>query len=229
MRTWLIATAVCLMMMAGSTWAAIALRRSHCILDHFDVVAPGILYRSGDLRPEQLRWVVAQYGIKTIVNLQLPTDETEAERGLARELGVDFLNLPMPGDGFGREEQFRMALAAIDDSKRRPVLVHCARGTCRTGATVALYRFERGGWTLDDVTSEMVRQTYRDGHLPGYVYAMTKNRPWTELYYAVAAYDRNQPDDHAGTHADGAESPPVPTLQEGEVADAPDVPEAPGR
>lgn len=226
MRTWVIATAFCLALMAGSTWAAIALRRSQIIFDHFDVVVPGVFYRSGDLHPDQLRWVIERYGIKTIVNLQLPTDETEVERRLAANMSVDFLNLPMPGDGFGREEQFRMALAAIEDPRRRPVLVHCARGTCRTGATVALYRFEHDGWTLDDVTAEMVRQTYRDGYLPGYVYAMTKKRPWGELYYPVAAFDRNLPDapDNAATVF-----PPAPPLQDGEAAAAPDVLNAPGR
>ena len=77
----------------------------------------------------------------------------------------------MPGDGFGREDQFREVLKACDDPHRRPVLVHCARGTCRTGAAVALYRYERDGWTVEDVDAEMRRQSYRDGYLPGYVYA----------------------------------------------------------
>ena len=89
----------------------------------------------------------------------------------------------MPGDGFGEEWQFREILEILDDPDRCPVLVHCARGTCRTGAAVALYRFERDGWTIDDVAVEMRRQTYRYGWLPGYMYAMAKNRPalcWTE-------------------------------------------------
>ena len=52
------------------------------------------------------------------------------------------------------------------------MLVHCARGTCRTGALVALYRMERQGWTIEDVAAEMERQGYRDGYLCGYVYGM---------------------------------------------------------
>ncbi len=65
----------------------------------------------------------------------------------------------MPGDGFGEEAQFRKVLEVVDDPQRRPVLVHCARGTCRTGSAVALYRFERDGWTIQDVAAEMRRQT----------------------------------------------------------------------
>ncbi len=100
----------------------------------------------------------------------------ETERALAARIKVDFVNLPMPGDGFGEEWQFREILKIVDDPGRRPVLVHCARGTCRTGAAVAMYRFERDGWTIDDVAVEMRRQTYRYGWLPGYIYSMSKTQ-----------------------------------------------------
>jgi protein-tyrosine phosphatase len=133
------------------------------------------------------------------VNFQVPSSRVKAERELARKLGVDFINLPMPGDGFGQEAQFREVLKACDDPSRRPVLVHCARGTCRTGAAVALYRYERDGWTVDDVAAEMDRQTYRDGWLTGYLYAMVKSKPRQDLYQPAIALDHNRP--HAG---DGA-------------------------
>lgn len=145
--------------------------------DHWDVVKPGILYRSGQLTGDQLTQAIQTFGIKTVVNFQLLDAELSAERELTESLGAEFVNLPMPGDGFGAEHQFREVLEAIDDPERRPVLVHCARGTCRTGASVALYRYERDGWTIKDVSAEMRRQTYRDGWLPGYVLAMARNRP----------------------------------------------------
>lgn len=201
MRTWLISAAALAAILAGSSWASVALRKSRHVWDHFDVVKAGVLYRSGELSPGQLADAVRTYGIRTVINLELPNEGAAEERLHARELGVDFLNLPMPGDGFGREAQFREALAAIDDPDRRPVLVHCARGTCRTGATVALYRFERDGWTIEDVTAEMVRQTYRDGWLPGYVFAMVRDRPFPELYRPEATIDRNLP--VAGGDGDG--------------------------
>ena len=105
------------------------------------------------------------------------------------------MNLPMPGDGFGEEWQFREILKIIDDPERRPVLVHCARGTCRTGAAVAMYRFERDGWTIDDVAVEMRRQTYRYGWLPGYIYAMAKNKPASALPQPEMLYEHNRPAD----------------------------------
>lgn len=162
------------------------------VWDHWDVVEHGVLYRSGQLKPEQLEAAVKRYGIRTVVNFLRPGADVERERALAKRLGVDFINLPMPGDGFGRKEQFQQALAAIDDPARRPVLVHCARGTCRTGAAVALYRYERCGWTVEDVAAEMSRQTYPREFLPGYVYEMVEDRPFDELYQPRVAIDRNQ-------------------------------------
>ena len=163
--------------LATAAWLTIETRRNRLVWDHFDVVKPGILYRSGQLNADQLAAVVRRYRIKTVVSFLRPGRQVEAEGARVRRLGAAFVNLPMPGDGFGREEQFREVLAACDDPTRRPVLVHCARGTCRTGAAVALYRFERDGWTIEDVAAEMKRQTYRQGWLPGYVFGMVADRP----------------------------------------------------
>lgn len=165
-----------------TAWMSSKTRRNQVAWDHWDVVKRNYLYRSGQLRPEQLEQAVEKFGLKTVVNFKVPGPDVDAERALCKRLGIGFLNLPMPGDGFGQEAQFREVLAAVDDPARRPVLVHCARGTCRTGAAVALYRYERDGWTIEDVSAEMVRQTYRQEWLPGYVYAMTKNRPNQDLF-----------------------------------------------
>jgi len=187
------------------TWLAVLDRQDRLTWDHWDVAKRGVIYRSGQLTGEQLAQAVKQYGIRTVVNLQLPGKEVEAERALAKKLAVDFVNLPMPGDGFGEEPQFREFLKIVDDPARRPVVVHCARGTCRTGSCVAMYRFERDGWTIEDVADEMRRQTYRDGWIPGYIYAMVKAKPpFTQtklIYYS----DRNLP-------------PSLPIEQKGEEA-----------
>lgn len=147
------------------------------IWDRFDTVKPGVLYRSGQLTTAQLREAIKHYGIRTVVNFQVKDKSVEQESAIASELGIGFLNLPMPGDGFGQESQFREVLKAVDDPEKRPVLIHCARGTCRTGAAVALYRFERDGWSIDDVSAEMQRQAYKPGWLSGYIYSMLEHTP----------------------------------------------------
>ena len=97
-------------------------------------------------------------------------------------------------------------IKACDDPERRPVLIHCARGTCRTGAAVALYRFERDGWTIDDVSAEMKHQTYREGWLPGYVYGMVRTKPAQELFEPSIAIDHNLPPAH-GPEVDASTEP----------------------
>lgn len=174
-------------------WLIVLDRQGRLVWDHWDESKRGVLYRSGQLTNDQFTEATRRYGIRTVVNLQMPGEELEEERALAKRLKVDFVNLPMPGDGFGEEWQFREILKIIDDPERRPVLVHCARGTCRTGAAVAMYRFERDGWTIDDVAVEMRRQTYRYGWLPGYIYAMAKNKPAAALPQPEMLYEHNQP------------------------------------
>ena len=189
-----ITTLATLSAVAAGIWITAETQKNRLVWDHFDVVKPNILYRSGQLNPLQLEEAVRRYGLKTIVSFQIAGKGVEEERAIARRLKVDFLNLPMPGDGFGQEEQFREVLKVVDDPEKRPVLVHCARGTCRTGAAVALYRFERDGWTVDDVAKEMSRQTYREGWLPGYVFNMVKKRPAPERFEPRKTFDHNLPD-----------------------------------
>jgi protein tyrosine/serine phosphatase len=167
-------------------------RQGRLVWDHWDEAKRGVLYRSGQLSPDQLGEAIKRYNLRTVINFQWPSAEMDAERDLTRRLGVDFVNLPMPGDGLGEEWQFREVLKIIDDPDRRPVLVHCARGTCRTGAAVAFYRFERDGWTPDDVAAEMRRQTYHYGLVPGYIYAMVKTKPSTTLLRSEMILDRNR-------------------------------------
>jgi protein tyrosine phosphatase (PTP) superfamily phosphohydrolase (DUF442 family) len=166
--------------------------QGHLFWDHWDVVKRDVLYRSGQLSTSQLAAAIERFGIRTVVNLQWPGEELWAERALTRTLGVDFVNLPMPGDGLGEEWEFREFLKVVDDPARRPVLVHCARGTCRTGAAVAYYRFKRDGWTTEDVAGELKRQTYHYGLLPGYVYAMVKTKPSMSLFHPEMTVDRNR-------------------------------------
>lgn len=174
--------AACLLAAATAGWLSWETSHNRLVWDHFDVDKPGILYRSGQLNRNQLIDAVGRFGIKTVVNFQIEGPGVAFERSTAKSLGVDFVNLPMPGDGFGDEAQFREVLKACDDPARRPVLIHCARGTCRTGAAVAFYRYERDGWTIADVNREMRRQSYSDGWIAGYVLAMTKGRPPKDIF-----------------------------------------------
>ena len=57
---------------ALAIWLAVETRRDRVVWDHFDVVKPGILYRSGQLSADQLAAAVKRYGLRTVVNFQVP-------------------------------------------------------------------------------------------------------------------------------------------------------------
>ena len=101
-------------------WLIMLDRQSRLVWDHWDVAKRGILYRSGQLTRDQLAAAIKSHGIRTVVNLQMPSDELATERELSAGLGVDFVNLPMPGDGFGEEWQFREILKITDDPAASP-------------------------------------------------------------------------------------------------------------
>jgi protein tyrosine/serine phosphatase len=185
----------------AAAWLISLDRQGRLVWDHWDEVKRGVLYRSGQLTPAQLTEAVKRYNIRTVINFQWPGEEMRAERRLAGDLGVDYVNLPMPGDGLGEEWQFRQVLKILDDPEARPVLVHCARGTCRTGAAVAFYRFERDGWTPEDVAAELRRQTYHYGLVPGYIYAMVKTKPSTLLQTEMVIDHNRRADATAGEAA----------------------------
>lgn len=199
MRT-VIALVLMIVALSAATLLAFDAQKDALVWDHFDVVEPGVLYRSGQLSLKQLEEAVHRYGIRTVVSFLVPGPDVDAERKLARSLKIDFVNLPMSGDGAGEEAQFREVLAICGDPASRPVLIHCARGTCRTGAAVALYRFEHQGWTVEDVGWEMQRHTYKNGWLPGYVYRMVREKPFAEIFQPAISRERNLPASETQTH-----------------------------
>ena len=186
-------------LLVGGTWGYAHYKNTN--YRNFRAVREDVLYRSGQLTPDQLTEAVKRYNLRTVINLQWPGEEMRLERSVSRRLGVDFVSLPMPGDGLGQEWQFREILKILDDPARRPALVHCARGTCRTGAAVAFYRFERDGWTPADVASELRRQTYHYGMLPGYIYAMVRTKPPPSLVPSGMVVDRNREREVPGKEA----------------------------
>lgn len=84
---------------------------------------------------------------------------------------------------------------------------------------MALYRYERDGWTIQDVAAELRRQTYRDGHIAGYIYAMARTKPSLALHHPVTIEDRN--DVRPRTAAGPPPEVPAGNGRGKEVADAP--------
>lgn len=122
----------------------------------FAPVVEGRLYRSGEVSPAQLARLHADYGIRRVICLLNPdAPATQVERDAARQLGLEWHNVPLPGNGASTPADRERLLALLTEPNAPPTLVHCAAGVNRTGLAVGLYRLRAQGWSLPDVTEEL--------------------------------------------------------------------------
>lgn len=120
----------------------------------FDVVEPGVLYRSGILKDWQLRRAIQRYGIKTVFSFTFTNHRREEE--VCREEGVRRYFQYLPGDGVGTDDPYLRFLQIAQDPANHPILVHCSAGVQRTGGAVALYRIFFQRWRFEDAVAEMI-------------------------------------------------------------------------
>ncbi|MCZ2341559.1 MAG: tyrosine-protein phosphatase [Bacteroidales bacterium] len=135
-------------------------------------VAPGQVYRSGQLTADGFREAVRRYGIRTIINLQeeardpfLPEAWQQAaklrESELCQELGIRYIALdggvlgPDGPPGYYRPPAIDQFLAILDDPQNYPVLFHCKAGLHRTGLLTAIYRMEYENRPLAEAVEEL--------------------------------------------------------------------------
>ncbi len=134
-------------------------------------VAPGRLYRSGQMTAPGFAEAVERLGLRTIINLQddYPdpdvalgyfTAATVKESELCRRLGVRYVAIApdlisrhlVPAHHPAAIDQF---LDIIRDPANQPVLIHCRAGLHRTGVMAAVYRMEFEGWTPHEAIVEL--------------------------------------------------------------------------
>ena len=130
----------------------------------FATVAPGKVYRSGQLRTTQLASAIRELKLSTVICLN--PENVAAERALCEKQGVGFFQFPMPADGHGEAEQFAEVVKLLRDPHRQPALVHCFSGVARTGASVALYRMMEDGWEQEKAIAELASFERRGTCLP---------------------------------------------------------------
>jgi protein tyrosine/serine phosphatase len=151
----------------------------------FAEVEPGTLFRGGYPSARQVRELVEDRDIRTIVNLAPGSDDTPDSRKKeelmeAARLGVEVLPFPMPGDGKADYPSLDAAADALAEPKNRPVYFHCAAGKMRSNAALAAYRMKHCRWSLGRALDEARRFGLDD--------ALTKDR---ELAEHLAGYERH--------------------------------------
>ena len=129
----------------------------------FDTVVPDRLYRSGEASAAQLEHLRDTYGIDRVVCLlNADAEETRVERAAARELGLEWVNIPMRGNGASTPEARARLVEVLTDPNAPPTLVHCAAGVNRTGLAVGLYRIHVDGWDYEKTLDELRSHGFED-------------------------------------------------------------------
>lgn len=131
------------------------------------IVQAGKIYRSGRLSAALVTRTLRKNNIAVIIDLtgDKPSDKDQnAEKKAAVELGIERLNFPLKGNGTGDINNYAQAIAAIADAKRKskPVLVHCAAGTQRTGGVIACYRMLVEKKSPSFAYAELLRYDWKD-------------------------------------------------------------------
>lgn len=98
--------------------------------------------------------ILSGMGIKTIINLCGEGETSSSEEAEAKSSGLRYFNVPMSSWGRPSDEQVERVMALIDDQRNWPVMVHCRRGSDRTGAIIAVYRIQHEGWTAGQAITE---------------------------------------------------------------------------
>ncbi len=117
------------------------------IFDNFHAVETGALYRSSQLKPSRLRKYIKKLGIKTIINLRGINPKThwwQREKKLAKELGVNFYNIPFNAGNFSSKKNLYKLLYLYEHAPK-PILIHCRNGADRSGEAAALWILEHQG------------------------------------------------------------------------------------
>ncbi len=123
----------------------------------FGTVEAGHLYRSGQISTSQLDYVKRNYGIERVLCLLNPDDpRTQAERRAAESLGMEWVNVPLPGNGASEPaDRDRIRAFVLSTAQGPAALVHCAAGVNRTGLAVGMYRIHRDRWSVAQVLDEL--------------------------------------------------------------------------
>lgn len=157
-----------LLIIVGGPLSYLRYEREHC--RNFQVVHPGVLYRSGQLSLDGLKDVLHDHGINTVISLRYPQAGEELPPDADEELycrrnGIRYFRIrPLPWSSPDGAVPAETALAeffeVMDQPENYPVLIHCFAGAHRTGSFCAVYRMEYQGWTITEALTEMRQSGY---------------------------------------------------------------------
>jgi protein tyrosine phosphatase (PTP) superfamily phosphohydrolase (DUF442 family) len=128
--------------------------------DNFHVVEEGRLYRSAQPEGDQLAHVIAEFGIKTVLNLRGPNAGEpwyDAETATCSEKGVTQVDIPFSARSLPQPDDLKKLIDTLHTAEY-PMLLHCKAGADRSGLASALYELEVRGKTREEAMDQLTLQ-----------------------------------------------------------------------
>jgi tyrosine-protein phosphatase SIW14 len=104
-------------------------------------------------------------GVTTVIDLR--NDPTDYEKTAVEALGMIYVNIPMSGWKYPKQQYIDQFLQLMNNPETGTVFVHCKAGIHRTGITGAIYRFTKYGWDYDKAYKEMKNYNFSTGLVHG--------------------------------------------------------------
>jgi protein tyrosine/serine phosphatase len=98
--------------------------------------------------------LLAERGVKTIIDLRGEDEKSKTEEIWVRNNGIRFINVGLKNWLEPKTEDIERIIKMVETPENQPVFVHCRRGADRTGTVVAVYRIAHDGWTAKQATIE---------------------------------------------------------------------------
>jgi protein tyrosine/serine phosphatase len=133
--------------------------------ENVHVVEPGIAYRSAQLLPEELEFVVAEHGIRSIVSLTAPEPDEDwyrAEIAISSAHRIAHYDVAIPRGVRLTTKQLRDLLFALREAPK-PVLIHSRSGADRAGLAAAIFQYAIASRPPGEAARQL---SIRYGHLP---------------------------------------------------------------
>ena len=156
-----LAWAGALVALTGAAWVF----RVWLFHDNLHVVAPGQIYRSAQLDTERLDAVSAELGLRSVLNLRGEHPGSQwfrRQRALLEARGIDSFDIRLSAQRLPSRQDLIRLVDALERAER-PLLIHCLRGTDRSGLAAALVVLLEGG----DLSRAREQYTLAHGYLHG--------------------------------------------------------------
>lgn len=183
----------------------------------FYEVDSGALYRSPQPTGEELERAIAEYGLKTIINLRGESPDSawyKDEKAVADKYGVPMINISMSAKSIPSRQNLLKLLDAFRTAVR-PMLVHCMAGVDRTGEASALYQMIYMGKSREDAL-EMLSGNF--GHFENFMPAKRYfvRDIWQSEQWAYEEYDPCQ-NDYKYFNKNGCDGKELPIEEGGDT------------